>query len=396
MRQYFVRERVVFQIVGVGGSGKSTLACALARWAMTSEIAERLDVHRMIPVFISEDTSDLLRSVTAQLRTMIGEAELDDEIVSSLLRHKRLLVIVDALSERNIQTQEYVSSLFEQQSPINALIMTTRREADLGALDMITIRTEPINARTLIPFIYEYLRRRKVAAEFDQRSQLRLGERVLALVENSGQITVTPLLVTLFVDSALSLLRGGVAIEELPPSIPDVFIDYLQRLNPKVPDTPNLIDDKCMLLASRALGRLSLRKGFVPSDFRRDLAETSLKAMELGYAGDKIIDRLIANGVLNERKIGGLLLLRYALDPVAEYLAAIDISLQCGDDDKTWSRVTKEISATDGFPERIYGFLAALSECYIAFRKALNFPIFALPWEIRDVSQESPRQSSEK
>jgi photosystem II stability/assembly factor-like uncharacterized protein len=386
MRQYFVRERVVFQIVGVGGSGKSTLACALARWAMAQDISERLDAHRMIPVFIAEDTNDLLKSVTAQLRTMIGEEELDDEIVSSLLRHKRLLVILDALSERKVQTQEYVASLFGQECPINALIMTARREADLGALDMITIRTEPIDARTLIPFIYEYLRRRKVATEFDQRSQLRLGERVLALVENGGTITVTPLLVTIFVDSALGLLRGGRAIEELPPTIPDVFIDYLQRLNPKVPDTPNLLDDECMLLASRVLSRISLRKVFVPSDFKRDSAETALKGAELGYEPDRIIDRLIANGVLNERKIGGVLLLRYALDPIAEYLAAIDVALRCGDDEKAWSRVTEEISATDGFPERINGFLGALSDCYISYRTTFNFPPLALPWETRVVT----------
>jgi hypothetical protein len=102
-RPLFRRPRAVVPIVGIGGGGKSTLACALARWALAENEELRLAPWPMIPVLVAEDTTDLVASITGVLRRMIGESEVEPDIVGALLAHKRVLVIVDALSERSCQ-----------------------------------------------------------------------------------------------------------------------------------------------------------------------------------------------------------------------------------------------------------------------------------------------------
>jgi hypothetical protein len=330
-RPLFERERLVLPIVGIGGSGKSTLACALARWALAETPGERLAPWRMLPVFIAEDTQDLLQSIKRNLATMVGGEELEADIVNALLRTKRLLVIVDALSERTLETQRHVSEFYGSGVPLNALVLTTRREPQFGQLDRTPIYTERLVGPTLIPFIFEYLRRRRLEGAFDERQQLKLGDRVLALVQAGGRVlNVTPLLVTLFVEGALARSRENRSLDQLPTSVPEVYLDYLRRLNPYQATTPDAVDDTTIVRAARVLARTSLGHSFVPSDVRRESAEAALREAAFDVEPRLLVDRLIANGVVEQREIGGAQVLRFALDPVAEHLAAVEAVHELG------------------------------------------------------------------
>jgi hypothetical protein len=68
-----------------------------------------------------------------------------------------------------------------------------------------------LDAGTIVPFIIGYLDRMHAGGALkDGRAQLELGQRILTLAESGGQKTpVTPLLVTLFVESALRRVAGG-------------------------------------------------------------------------------------------------------------------------------------------------------------------------------------------
>jgi hypothetical protein len=92
LRPIFARNRAVISIVGPGGTGKSMLACALARWAIANDPSERLVPHRMLPVFIVQDTTNLVETVTQELRRMLGAEELPDDLVRGLLTKQRLLI----------------------------------------------------------------------------------------------------------------------------------------------------------------------------------------------------------------------------------------------------------------------------------------------------------------
>jgi photosystem II stability/assembly factor-like uncharacterized protein len=377
----FRNERAIVSIIGGGGSGKTTLACALARWALADEVSSRLQSHWMIPIFVAEDTENLLATVTSGLSRMMGaEEELEADIVRALLRRKRVLVVVDALSERSVETQRHLHQLYGSDSPINALIITTRRDPDFGPIERTALYPQPIDLRLLVPFIMEYLKRKELTDRFEPRQQLALAQRILQIVEAGGGLTVTPLLVTLFVDTAVARAAMLRQIEELPVDVPEVYLDYLDRLNPSDVTTPNRIERETMQKAAFVLARTSLGKDYVPADFRREGAEKDLGQAKLAPAGS-LIDRLISNGVVQERAVAGIRILRFQLDPVAEYLDAIATCRELGGASAAWEKTISELTALKAYPDGIRGFLTAITVCYASYKAPLKLASIIFPWE---------------
>src|SRR4029077_5077337 len=132
---------------------------ALARWALAEDAHQRLAPHRMIPVFVVQDTTNLLEPVTSNLRCMRGDEELPDDLVRGLLAKQRLLVIVDALSERESDTQQHVVQVFGEEVSLSALVITPRAEPVLGAVDRTTLYPVRLDAARVVPFIIGYLDR---------------------------------------------------------------------------------------------------------------------------------------------------------------------------------------------------------------------------------------------
>src|SRR5258708_19544490 len=52
-------------------------------------------------VFIMQDTTNLVEAVTQNLRRMLGDENLPDDLVRGLLAKQRVLVIVDALDRKS-------------------------------------------------------------------------------------------------------------------------------------------------------------------------------------------------------------------------------------------------------------------------------------------------------
>jgi hypothetical protein len=190
LRPLFARDRAIVSIVGAGGIGKSTSACAMARWALSLDPNERLTPHRMLPVFIVQETTNLVESVTQELRRMLGEEELPADLVRGLMSKQRLLVIVDALSERGPDTQLHIEQVFAQDVPLNSVVITSRTTPALGAVDRTTLYPLRLDAGTIVPFIIGYLDRMHAVGPLkDGRVHLQLSERILTLAESGGQKT---------------------------------------------------------------------------------------------------------------------------------------------------------------------------------------------------------------
>jgi photosystem II stability/assembly factor-like uncharacterized protein len=385
------RPRAVLAILGEGGAGKSALACQLARWAL-ADPPDRLAPHRMIPVLLEQETGDLVAAVTGQLKGMVGLDEVEADLVNELLRAQRLLVIVDALSERSPETQRHVETIHQSGAPVNAMIVTTRRPPDFGPVAVTALLPEPLTADNLDSFVFEYLRRVEAEHFFPRRESRMLVDRLLALVEaRSAPSSVTPLLVRLFIDQAISLRQRQQPMDSLPTSIPEVHLDYLRRTNPQDPATPNFVPNDAVIEAARALGWCSLGNlvlgtkplpnALVPSDFYRDGAKEALAALRLRTDPDALVDRLIANGVLQETSPAGTRVLRFSLDTFAEYLAALHLIDALRSDKAQWRDWLRQLSTVDGFPERVRGFLAALEDGIAAYREHFGIPIVDLPWE---------------
>jgi hypothetical protein len=151
LRPMFDYERAIVSIIGAGGTGKSTLACAMARWAFAADPDQRLAPHRMIPVFIVEETTNLLETVTQELRRMLAGDELPADLVRGLMAKRRLLVVVDALSERGLETQGHIEKVFGQDVPLNAVVITSRTEPNLGPVDRTALYPVRLDAETIVP-----------------------------------------------------------------------------------------------------------------------------------------------------------------------------------------------------------------------------------------------------
>jgi hypothetical protein len=110
----------------------------------------------MLPVFIVQETTNLVAAVTQELRRMLGVEELPADLVRGLLAKQRLLVIVNALSERGPETQRHMGQVFAQDVPLKAIVITSRTEPRLSAVDRTMLYPIGLDAGTIVPFIIRY------------------------------------------------------------------------------------------------------------------------------------------------------------------------------------------------------------------------------------------------
>jgi hypothetical protein len=124
------------------------------------------------------------------------------------------------------------------------------------------------------------------------------------LAESGGQKTpVTPLLVTLFVESALRRTVDGRPLDDMPEEVPEIFVDYLRGLNANPnPDAP--VSDDAFIRAAQTVATVSLSKNLVPQDFTPEEATEAVKQETTAEQADVLLKRHIASGVIERRTPG--------------------------------------------------------------------------------------------
>jgi hypothetical protein len=164
------------------------------------------------------------------------------------------------------------------------------------------------------------------------------------------EVPMLPLPVVLFVSEAIALLEKGEGLEALPKSLPDVYANYLRRINPKVPGVENGVSDEDMFRATKILAELSLGSDCIPKEFARD---RGLQRLKTGVPDSPVaIDplcRLAANGVLLSHEDGATTFFRFILDQVAEFLAAEAHFDRCEGKVDCLEKLLKDSENTQGF-----------------------------------------------
>jgi len=324
----------------------------------------------MLPIFIDEDTSDLFAVIRRKLHSWLRE-EVDNAFIDALLKSKRLLIIVDRLSERHADTQQHILTIHSSH-PMNALVVTTRRPISFETEGAVTLMPIPLDSNNLLYFMTSLLRELRGASEKNgrrppekpnestarststsgaafggMRSQLKLGEKLAGLLpqEHDATAQITPLLVKLFVEEAVRLAKENVTdpLAKLPSSIPEIYFDYLRALNPHGPDKHGKemvdeIEDQLMLEAARLFASIALGDDFVPKEFDGGEAVQFMERMgSTAEEASLAIRRLTANGVLLLRDLGGVPRYRYLLDPICELLGAYHRALEADRDVSSWN-----------------------------------------------------------
>lgn len=371
LRGAFSRDRACILIWGEGGSGKTSLAYRIAAWGMSEYGSMRPTKHCMLPIVIEEDVSlisgndrdKLIEVIRGKLKNTIGGSEAPREcFVRELLRKKRLLLLVDGLSELSLTTRDLFRPI-DPQFDANALIITSRFEENLDGIMKATLHPMRIEGNRLSSFMEAYLSKRGKREEF---SDAEFFEGCKSLSSMVGKRDMTVLLAKLFAEQMISAKDGDLG-NALPQSIPDLMLEYLNRINRRHVG----IDDRALHTAVKIIAWECLRKNLRPAPAKFSTISEALgedrKAI-LRFLEDEL--QLIATLGAARDKI------RFALDPLAEYLAALYLVEANRDDEPAWHSFLDYADSMPGAPQSIREFMLALRDCCFANEREMSIPMF--------------------
>ena len=368
-------------IVGEGGVGKTSLACQIAQWGMaaapnpsTALSQSNLCDRPLLPVLIEQELGDtlLLTAIRAQLpRTQSGDF-ISDELLEALLKQRRILVILDHVSEMSDKTYSQMQQALDK-TAINALIITTRlRDKQLGRVQHTRIEPQKIEGKNLSNFIQPYLEQQGKRNLFEDDAEFyRTCTRLSTMMAATLQ-TATALLVKLYIDQVIQV--GGLKTAQLPDNIPDLMLSYLSWLNREEAVSASLRQDDILIRQdAKALAWECLKQNYRPFEISDEQAFKVLAALNTlpdATAASIHADARTRLDYLDKR----LRLMRVEdgkvriiLDPVAEYLAALHLVECCQQTDpeqrqELWQKFFQTVDAQ---PDRttIRGFLLAVRNC---------------------------------
>jgi HEAT repeat protein len=376
LRQAFKKHLLIW---GEGGSGKTSLVCQIAQWAMADDQANRISEYQMIPILIEEDLeiktgteeNPLIAAIRGQLEDLTNQPEpIPEELLEHLLRQRRILVIVDHLSEMSEETRRTIRPE-RPDFPVNALVITSRLEETLGHVTKTTIKPFRIEGNRLSSFMEAYLLQRGKRDLFTDPEFFAACSRLSLMV---GLRNTTALLAKLYAEQLIAAKVG--ALQELslqlPDNIPDLMLSYLNELNGHVQEEIKL-DDRIVHRDAKVVAWECLKTDYRPTPADREAvlaalgndAETHLKYLE-----DRL--RLIQTiGVARDK-------IQFALDPLAEYLAGLRLIDLDGSDREKWLTFLNQADTLSGASGTIAGFMSAVRDCCLAKSRDVKVPEFVI------------------
>jgi HEAT repeat protein len=381
LREKFKKQRGCLLIWGEGGAGKTSLACQIAKWAVSEDETERLCEHKMLPVLIEEelnfeaaaDKQPFMAAIRGQLQDLTNETNpISEELLERLLRQRRILVIVDHLSEMSEATRKAIRPELPDFC-VNALVITSRTEETLGKVTKTTLKPLRIEGNRLSSFMEAYLTQRGKRDRFTDAEFFDACSRLSAMV---GARNITVLLAKLYAEQLIAAKDGtapGVGTQHpvpLPDNIPDLMLSYLNELNRDV--NGDKFDDRTVQQDAKAIAWECLKGTYRPATAKREVAIALLigdnAEARLKYLEDRL--RLIQTiGPAQDQ-------IRFALDPLAEYLAALQLLEQYGKNQGQWRKFLAQTATMPGAPAAIQGFLLAVRDCCLAKGHQAKVPDF--------------------
>ncbi len=328
------RGRSIIQIIGDGGSGKTTFAIKLANW-----IVEKREETKLYTscILIDVDTTDLPGLITSRLTAWLPNEKITKDLVKALLKNQNIICIIDALSEKSQNTQEYINGIFGE-FQINLLLITARYRFTFNEQRFILFKPVYLSLDKLIFFISTYIVNKSEEVNLRYGNQpfpVRTFDHHLMFAKKIGDLfknthTITPILVTLVIDNFFENYyeKNITDFEELltlmPENIPGVYIQYLKNVNPKNENVANYLPEEDMIAIAKYLGFLSIRKTYTPHNIPKLAIQQILRRKYPDYKDP--FQRIIDNQIMTKMEDLGFVEARFNLDPCSEYLGALYIT----------------------------------------------------------------------
>jgi PQQ-dependent dehydrogenase (methanol/ethanol family) len=368
VNRIFSKQIVIVLITAEGGSGKTSLACHLAKASMSIDAGERLTAHCAIPVLLEEEVvgaagkrhEELTRAIGRRVELLTQSSRpIRRDLLLSLLRRRRILLIVDRFSEWSSKGRNMIRP-GRGGFPVAALIITSRFDETLEGIPKVTFRPNRVKGDVLFEFMRQYFVERGVRGKFTDEEFFAGCARLAAVVHEKP---ITPLFAKIYADlligNKMKLGSPGEVdednAEDAPKSLPDLVVSYIRTINKgrnaNDPDDGHVLAD-IKTIAWRCVGATLAPGKASVEDVLRVLGGPNAEA-RLEYLDARL--RLI-------RKVGPQAdTIRFGLDPLAEYLAAMYVASQYGSDIAAWrSLIARATQVQD--PQAIAGFVSALED----------------------------------
>ena len=360
LQNIFAKNNARLLIFGSGGIGKTSLACKLGHRAMATEKKDRLcRTHLMLPVLIESDFENFLDQVSAKTRELIDATQqLNPDFLRKLLEERRLLIILDHFSEMKTTTQKAVP-LDKSDFAANALIITSRfkESADVDILkDIPNIQPLPIEAKNISGFINDYLMEREERSLFTNTQFERMLEPLHRIMVGERKITV--FLAKHYAERMIAAREHSAP--NLPKTIPDLMLDYLESLDPETKKDP--MQDIQVQRVAKQLAWICLKETYRPAPVQLEDVHAALRDQDEDHS---IIDHFEKKlGLIQRNGRSGEI--KFTIDPLAEYLAGLYVVEHHEQDSETntgptWDNFLAKVDK----PEAVQGFLLAVLDCYI-------------------------------
>ncbi|MBV6625603.1 MAG: HEAT repeat domain-containing protein [Rivularia sp. (in: Bacteria)] len=376
-----------------GGSGKTSLACQLAKWGMSDDINIRPCKHRMLPILIEQEldietqgNQAFIQEITGQLQVLIGESEvIPTKLVENLLRQRRILVIIDHFSEMSEATRKQIRPA-SGNFPANALIVTSRLEESLDNVPKTTLKPLRVSGNQLSSFMEAYLTQRGKRDLFDDAEYFDACRRLSLMV---GKRNITALFAKLYAEQMIAKVTvdSDDFVDDLPLTIPDLMLGYLNELNRDNADGE--LDNRTVQKDAKIIAWECLKKTFRPGSRKLDDVVAVLDNQDSVNSRLHHLEKRLRIIQISEP---GRDKIRFALDPLAEYLAALYLIDNYGQDNDKWIEFINATKSVNDL-EAIKGFLLAVQDCCASNAEDVPDSVVAALSELTGVVLQVNRES---
>jgi photosystem II stability/assembly factor-like uncharacterized protein len=306
-------------IEGPGGVGKSALAFQIARWFADPQPESRCRLPQAIPISIRNLRDGLDKEVLAELRRILELPRLSTQLAEALIRKRRVLALVDGVSEK---VSDLDALFAEQMNPskggemTHLLVVTSRRR--ILAPEVLKVLPKPVDLGSIDTVISRYLDDIVGAGRFGPAQREAIREALKGVMKEisdaAGKAPEVPMVFLKLIieraDQTFGKDGDSGAPVSLPADIPSLVDAYLANLFEARTDVVGE-ERRARRAALACVGQNGIPKW-------RPLA-----AYEARELKQEEVESLVVSGLISKDATdAGDPLYKFALDPIAEYLAA--------------------------------------------------------------------------
>jgi photosystem II stability/assembly factor-like uncharacterized protein len=359
LREFVNTDRGAIGIIGEGGIGKTALLGQLADWATREEADERLLDHISLAILLHGEVGNVMQAIREELQVEYVEqdsAGCSEKVVAAALRERRIVLFFDGLSESSPATQDVISHIFSELK-MGLLILTARKSYSHLVSRWTQVSLDQVAPESVNRFLSQYIHEKSLEMEIAPRAQLALSEQLLRLLEGqAGKSTLPPIFLVLFIES----LRAEPARIGGPTTLAATVQRYVRSLRPAVGHP--LSDPELFASLAATLAVVSLQPNFIPSEFDFEKGEEALGLLKQVSNPSEVILTMISANLLIDRMGAAGRRIRFRLDPVAEYLAAIRNTKKFASVE-LWQEHLACLSGLHDVQRDALGYVSALLEC---------------------------------